>query len=161
MINLIKQYDLGTFLYKLLLAVIAAIFSYLMPVFPLMIAVGIVIFVDTAFGIWAVKKTEPEKFSSNALRKGLVTKLFFYQLVVVGIFLIDKLILHEFSAMFSDMPYIVTKLVAVALVMIEAVSIDEKFFVVYKKHIIQGVKDFINSYNTIKNEFKNDSKDKG
>lgn len=152
--NNLKEFDLGTFIYKLCLAVATAVFGYLMPVFPLMIAVGIVIFVDTAFGIWAVKKTEPEKFSSNALRKGLVTKLFFYQLVVVSIFLIDKLILHEFSSMLSEMEFLVTKLVAVALIMIEAVSIDEKFYIVHKKHIVQGLKDFINSYNTIKKEIQ-------
>lgn len=154
MINSIKNYDLGTFLYKLLLAVCTVVFGYLMPVFPLMIAVLIVIFIDTAFGIWAVKKTEPKNFSSNALRKGLVTKLFFYQLVVIGIFLIDKLILHEFSAMFSQMEFLVTKLVSVALILIEAVSVDEKFYIVYKKHIVQGIKDFINSYNTIKKEIQ-------
>ena len=152
--NNLKEFDLGTFFYKLLIAVCTAIFGYLIPVFPLMIAVGIVILIDTAFGIWAVKKTEPEKFSSNALRKGLVTKLFFYQLVVIGIFLIDKLILHEFSAMFSQMEFLVTKLVAVALIMIEAVSIDEKFYIVHKRHIVQGMKDFINSYNTIKKEIQ-------
>lgn len=154
MMNSLKQYDLGTFFYKLVLAVSTATFGYLVPVFPLIIAVGVVIFVDTIFGVWAVKKTAPKSFSSNALRKGFVTKLFFYQAVVIGIFLIDKLILHEFSALFSDMEFIVTKLVAVALIMIEGVSIDEKFYIVHKRHIVQGLKDFINSYNTIKNDIK-------
>lgn len=149
-----KEFNLKEFILDVTSKASIAVFGFFAPVVPLLLGVGVAIFIDTLFGIWAVKKTEPELFNSRALRKGLVTKLFFYQTVVIGIFIIDSLILHEFSSMFSELPLLITKLVAIALVLIEGVSIDEKFKKVHNKSIIQGIKDFINSYNTIKKDLK-------
>ena len=142
----------STFLSKTMAYIPVAVLAFISPVIPIIIAVGIAIFTDTVFGIWAVRKTNPKQFKSTVLRKGLVTKLFFYQTSVFTIYLIDKLILGEVLALFNSIPFIATKIVALALISIELVSINEKFEIVHNKSIIRGIKDFINSYNTIKKD---------
>jgi len=146
------EITLSTLLTKIMGYIPLAVLTFISPLIPVIIAVGIAIFTDTLFGIWAVKKTDPESFKSSVLRKGFVTKLFFYQSVVLTIFLIDSLILGEIIQLFNQIPHLATKIVALALIAIEAVSMDEKFKAVHNKSIVQGIKDFINSYNTIKKD---------
>lgn len=149
-----KDFNLKEFILNVTSKASIAVFGFFAPVYGVLAAVGLAIIVDTFFGVWKVKKTTPHLFSSTALRKGFVTKVVFYQVAVLTIFCLDYLVLMEFSKLFHSMDYLVTKLLGVSLIMIEAVSINESFKDVNGKNIIQGIKDFINSYNTIKKDLK-------
>jgi hypothetical protein len=132
--------------FKIILASIVAFFA---PALPLFFAVGLAIFMDTVFGVWKVKKTG-QVFSSSALRKGMVSKMVIYQSCVITMFLLDVWVVGEFMAIFNDINFVATKMLCMALITIEIISINENFEAVTGKSIFHGLKKFLNSYNEIK-----------
>jgi hypothetical protein len=88
-----------------------------------MILVGLAILTDFIFGIWKAIKLK-RKITSNALSRTIV-KMFIYQLVLIGTFLIDANIINELVKMFIDINLLITKLISLSLLYIEATSINE------------------------------------
>jgi sugar phosphate permease len=73
---------------KYLLELLVAITVVLAPIKAVMITVGILVFVDKLFGVWAAKK-RGEKFSSARMSHS-VTKALVYQSAVITGFLVEK-----------------------------------------------------------------------
>ena len=89
-----------------------------------MLLVGFFILLDSAFGIWAAKKTKI-KLTSRRLSR-FITKMFVYQIVIITVYALDVLILGEFFLTLLSIPMVVTKTVALMLIANETFSIDEK-----------------------------------
>lgn len=128
------------------------ILAFFSPVFPIMIAVGVAIALDTFWGIKAsIKKGKP--YSSKILRIRLLNKLLKYQLAVISFFAIDKLLLNEVMLHYFPIEFTLSKLLGIALCFVEFSSINESSKVLYEKSFFERFHGFIKSLKIFKKEF--------
>jgi len=110
-----------------LLGIIGAFF---LQISGILFLIGFAIFVDTLTGIWKAKKLgipiTSRKFSA------IVSKFFLYELAVIGFYLIDYWILNDIIMTFFSVPLMLTKILALTLVSIEVMSINENYISIRK-----------------------------
>lgn len=111
---------------KYLLTLCAA---FLAPLVPLLLIVGIVILIDTYYGIKAAKK-QGIKVNSRRFSR-VLDKSLKYSAVVILFHIINVFLLHDFIIIYTSIPFILTKLVTVFILITEGYSIDEKLLIVY------------------------------
>ena len=130
-----------------LLAVIGAFF---LPISGILFLVGFAIFVDTLTGLWKAKKLKIA-ITSRKL-SAVISKLFLYELAVIGFYLIDFWILNDIIKQFFSVPLMLTKILSLVLVSIEVMSINENYFAIRKISIWQGMKNLFSRAKEIKND---------
>jgi hypothetical protein len=118
-----------------LLAVIGAFF---LPISGILFLVGFAIFIDTLTGIWKAKKLKI-KITSRKL-SAIISKLFLYELAVIGFYLIDFWILNDIVKQFFSVPLMLTKILSLILVSIEVMSINENYFAIRQISIWDSMK---------------------
>ena len=118
-----------------LLAVIGAFF---LPISGILFLIGFAIFVDTLTGLWKAKKLKI-KITSRKL-SAIISKLFLYELAVIGFYLIDYFILNDIIKQFFSVPLMLTKILSLVLVSIEVMSINENYKAVKGIDIWQAMK---------------------
>jgi len=96
------------------------------PIYFMVFLVGLATIIDTGFGIWKAKSLG-EEVTSKLCRKGLVPKIKSYVLIVLLLFVADYYIVNEFTKLFISIEFVSTKLVSLALIIIEVRSMDESF----------------------------------
>jgi hypothetical protein len=121
-----------------LLAVVGAFF---LPISGILFLVGFAIFVDTLTGLWKAKKLKI-KITSRKL-SAIISKLFLYELAVIGFYLIDYFILNDIILKFFSVPLMVTKITALTLCSIELISISENYKIIYGINIWQSLKNLL------------------
>lgn len=120
-VNILNQFvELFKHNTTILFAVISA---FLAPIQPLLFAVGLMIFLDTITGVIRSMKLD-QTITSRKLSQ-IITKMLLYQGAIISLFLVEKLLLGEFIALFTTIKFFLTKIGAVTLVFIEAKSINE------------------------------------
>ena len=130
-----------------LLAVVGAFF---LPISGILFLVGFAIFVDTLTGIWKAKKLKIP-ITSRKL-SAVISKLFLYELAVIGFYLIDFWILNDIIKQFFSVPLMLTKILSLVLVSIEVMSINENYFAIRKISIWQGMKNLFSRAKEIKQD---------
>jgi hypothetical protein len=110
-----------------LLAIIGAFF---LPISGILFLIGFAIFIDTLTGIWKSKKLNIP-ITSRKL-SSIISKLFLYELAVIGFYLIDYWILNDIIMTFFSVPLMLTKILALTLVSIEVMSINENYIAIRK-----------------------------
>ena len=110
-----------------LLGIIGAFF---LPISGILFLIGFAIFIDTLTGIWKSKKLNIP-ITSRKL-SAIISKLFLYELAVIGFYLIDYWILNDIIMTFFSVPLMLTKILALTLVSIEVMSINENYFAIRK-----------------------------
>ena len=106
-----------------LLAVVGAFF---LPISGILFLIGFAILLDTITGIWKAKKIGLP-ITSRKL-SAIVSKLFLYEVAVIGFYLIDYFILNDIILTFFSVPLMLTKILSLVLVSIECISINENYF---------------------------------
>jgi hypothetical protein len=130
-----------------LLAVVGAFF---LPISGILFLVGFAIFVDTLTGIWKAKKLKIP-ITSRKL-SAIISKLFLYELAVIGFYLIDFWILNDIIMKFFSVPLMLTKILSLVLVSIEVMSINENYFSIRQISIWQGMKNLFSRAKEIKQD---------
>ena len=110
-----------------LLAIIGAFF---LPISGILFLIGFAIFIDTLTGIWKSKKLNIP-ITSRKL-SSIISKLFLYELAVIGFYLIDYWILNDIIMTFFSVKLMLTKILALTLVSIEVMSINENYIAIRK-----------------------------
>ena len=110
-----------------LLGIIGAFF---LPISGILFLIGFAIFIDTLTGIWKSKKLKIP-ITSRKL-SAIISKLFLYELAVIGFYLIDYWILNDIIMTFFSVPLMLTKILALTLVSIEVMSINENYIAIRK-----------------------------
>lgn len=110
-----------------LLGIIGAFF---LPISGILFLIGFAIFVDTLTGIWKSKKLKIP-ITSRKL-SAIISKLFLYELAVIGFYLIDYWILNDIILTFFSVKLMLTKILALTLVSIEVMSINENYISIRK-----------------------------
>ena len=127
--------------------------SFLIPIAPLLFIVGVTIFLDTVFGIMSsLKRGIP--ITSHRLSAGLLSKMLKYQLIIISVFFLDYYLLSEFVQIFFDkIPFIITKLVAVSMLLTEFLSLNENIKFIWNIDIIERIRNTIGKLFDIKKQF--------
>jgi len=118
-----------------LLAVVGAFF---LPISGILFLIGFAILVDTLTGLWKAKKLKIP-ITSRKL-SAIISKLFLYELAVIGFYLIDFWILNDIILKFFSVPLMLTKILSLVLVSIEVMSINENYKAVKGIDIWQAMK---------------------
>jgi hypothetical protein len=113
-------------LIKLYTSLLFPLIAFFAPIYVMVFLVGLATIIDTGFGIWKAKQLN-EEVTSKLCRKGLVPKIKSYVLIVLLLFVADKFIVNEFTKLFISIEFVSTKLVSLALIVIELKSMDESF----------------------------------
>ncbi len=140
------------------LKLIMIILAFLVPIKPLILIVGICIGLDTLFGIWRAKKRK-EKIDSRKL-SNIISKMILYDMAILLFFAIETFILSDIIGKFTDIPLILTKLVAMTLVSIELTSINESFLVIKGYSLWDKFKDLLKRAKSAKGEIEEFKKEK-
>lgn len=130
-----------------LLAVVA---SFFLPISGILFLVGFAIFLDTLTGLWKAKKLKIP-ITSRKL-SAVVSKLFLYEIAVIGFYLIDYFILNDIIMKFFSVPLMLTKILALILVSIECISINENYFAIRQISIWDSMKLLFARAKEIKND---------
>lgn len=131
---------------------LVSVVAFFLPVVPLILLVGVFILGDTGLGLWAAKR-RGEVISSRKLGN-IIPKMVLYQAAVVTAFLLDTFLLGEFISILFSIEILFTKLVALTLIFIEGVSIDENFTAITGKNMFRAFKEMITRTAELKDEIK-------
>lgn len=138
--NFKEQFLLWT--YALGVAVVAQI----APIIPLMLSVGLLITVDTVFGVWAAYKKKEVVSSSGFSR--LIVKMFVYQTVIITLFFYEKHITGDWIPLM--------KTAATMLSVVEVISILENSGIILDKPVFKYL---ITKLSSKSNKFGDDKKE--
>jgi hypothetical protein len=117
---------------------IAMLWAFLMPISGLLFLVGFVIVLDTVTGIWKSYKNKV-KITSRGL-SAIISKMLLYEVTVVLFYMIDTFILNNIILQFFSVELLLTKVLALILVSIEVMSINENYKAVKGLDLWQAMK---------------------
>jgi hypothetical protein len=129
---------------------IAMLWAFLMPISGLLFLVGFVIVLDTVTGIWKSYKNKV-KITSRGL-SAIISKMLLYEVTVVLFYMIDSFILNAIMLKFFSVPLLLTKVLALILVSIEVMSINENYKAVKGLDLWQAMKNLFARAKDIKKE---------
>jgi hypothetical protein len=134
--------------------ILISVLAFFSPIKPLILVVGLFIAVDTLMGLFKCYKLKIPIRSSVAAR-GIGSKIILYTGSVVMVYLLERLILGEFIMMFSTIPYIATKVIALVFCLIEIKSMDESYIDIKGYSLLTKVKELLMKIKKAKDELNN------
>lgn len=137
-------------IYKALLIPLVLFFA---PIYMMVFLVGLATLVDTGFGVWRAKSLG-EEVDSKKCRKGLIPKIRSYVFIVLILYVTDFYIVNELTKLFVSIEYVSTKLVSLALIIIEVKSMDESFKAVKGYSFISKLYDNIRNVKKVKDDMQ-------
>ena len=135
---------------KYIIQLFAVVGSFFLPISGILFLIGFAIFVDTLTGIWKSKKLGIP-ITSRKL-SAIVSKLFLYEVAVIGFYLIDKFILNDIILTFFSVPLMLTKILSLVLCSIEVISISENYKAVKGIDIWSAFKNLLQRSKEIKKD---------
>jgi hypothetical protein len=139
-----------TSIQKSMVQLLAVIGAFFLPISGILFLIGFAIVIDTITGIWKAKKLKI-KITSRGL-SAIVSKLFLYEVAVILTYLIDKFILNDIVLQFFSVPLMLTKILSLVLVSIEAISISENYKLVKGIDIWSSLKRLLQRSKEIKQD---------
>jgi len=139
------------------ITIVGILLTFLTPIIPLLILVGIAIAADTIFGIIRAKKLK-QKITSRKMSQ-IVSKMVLYQGAVILFYSIEHFILGDIIGLFTSIPLILTKLVTATLLSIELTSVSENVESAYGINLWKKFKEMVSRAKQVKEEledFKDD-----
>jgi hypothetical protein len=124
--------------------------AFFMPITGLMFLIWFAIFIDTITGVWKAKKLK-QPISSRRL-SAVISKMLLYEITVILFYLIDYFILNDIVLTFFSVPLMLTKILALILVSIEVVSINENYKAVKGLDLWQAMKNLFARAKEIKRD---------
>jgi hypothetical protein len=128
----------------------ATIGAFLMPISGLLFLVGFVIVLDTITGVWKSIKNKV-KITSRGL-SAIISKMLLYEVTVIMFYMIDQFILNNIILQFFSVELLLTKILALILVSIEVMSINENYKAVKGLDLWQAMKNLFARAKDIKKE---------
>lgn len=128
----------------------ATIGAFLMPISGLLFLVGFVIVLDTITGVWKSMKNKV-KITSRGF-SAIISKMLLYEITVVMFYMIDQFILNNIILQFFSVELLLTKVLALILVSIEVMSINENYKAVKGLDLWQAMKNLFARAKDIKKE---------
>lgn len=145
-------YTLFSKINQIIITIIGTLIAFVAPIYSLIILVLLAIIFDTVIGIWRSKKLQKE-ITSKAL-SAIAGKLFLYEGALILFWLVDLWIVGDFVGLAINIPFVLTKLIAITLVWIEIKSIDENIKEVKGISLFKKMKELISRVKSIKNDLE-------
>ena len=140
---------LQTYSFKLM-AIISAFF---MPICGILILIFSAVLLDTITGIWKAKKTK-QSVTSRKL-SAIISKILLYEATVMLFYAMDKFLLNDIIISFFSIELLTTKVLALVLVSVEIISINENFKAVKGLDLFASLKNLFARAKEVTSDFKN------
>ena len=131
----------------------AIIFSFFLPIVGILILIGAAVLLDTLSGIYKARKLK-QPITSRKL-SAIISKILLYEATVILFYLIDYFLVNEIVYSFFSIDMLVTKVLALTLVSIEVVSINENYKAIYGNDIWSALKNLFARAKEVTQDFKN------
>ena len=135
---------------KSMIKLLAVVGAFFLPISGILLLIGFAILVDTLTGLWKAKKLKLP-ITSRKL-SAVVSRLFLYEIAVIGFYLIDYFILNDIILKFFSVPLMLTKILSLILVSIECISINENYIAIRGISIWDSMKNLFSRAKEIKND---------
>lgn len=126
--------------------------SFFLPIQGILIMVGFAILIDTITGIWKSIKNG-DSITSRKL-SAFISKTLLYESTILLFFLMDSFILNDVVTQVFSIDLLTTKCVALVLVSIEIVSINENYKSVMNVDLWHRAKLLISRIKEVKQSLK-------
>ncbi len=137
----------------------AIILSFFLPIVGILILIAASVILDTITGIWKAKKLK-QPITSRRL-SAIISKILLYEATVMLFFAMDKFLLNDIVMQFFSIDLLTTKVLALVLVSIEVISINENYYAIYQKDLWDALKNLFARAKEVTSDFKNiNEKDK-
>jgi len=138
---------------------IAIVSSFFMPISGILILIGLSVILDTITGVWKARKLKTPVTSRKL--SAIISKILLYEVTVMLFYLIDYFILNDIVLTFFSVELMTTKILALVLVSIEVISINENFKAVKGIDLWASLKNLFARAKEVTQDFKDiNAKDK-
>ena len=133
--------------------------SFFMPISGILILIGVSVIVDTITGVWKSRKMKTP-ITSRKL-SAVISKILLYEVTVMLFYLIDYYIINDIVLTFFSVELLITKILALVLVSIEVISLNENIKAVKGIDIWDSLKNLFARAKEVTQDFKDiNAKDK-
>ena len=134
----------------------AIVSSFFLPISGILILIGVSVILDTITGIWKSYKLKT-KVTSRRL-SAIISKILLYEVTVMLFYLIDYYIINDIVLAFFSVELLITKILALVLVSIEVISINENVKKVKGLDIWTALKNLFARAKEVTQDFKDINK---
>ena len=128
------------------------ILSFLLPIYDIILLVGLAVFLDTITGVWSAIKTK-QQITSRAL-SSIISKTLLYEATLILFYLMDVAILNDIVSSIFSVELLTTKVLALTLLSVEIVSINENYKKVMNVDLWSALKNLFSRAREIKSDVK-------
>ena len=137
----------------------AIVSSFFLPISGILILIGVSVIVDTITGVWKSKKLGTP-ITSRKL-SAVISKILLYEITVMLFYLIDYFIINDIVLTFFSVELMITKILALVLVSIEVISLNENIKAVKGIDLWTSLKNLFARAKEVTQDFKDiNAKDK-
>ena len=127
--------------------------SFFLPISGILILIGVSVILDTLTGVWKSRKLGTP-ITSRKL-SAVISKILLYEVTVMLFYLIDYYILNDIVLTFFSVELMTTKILALVLVSIEVISINENYKAVKNIDLWESLKNLFARAKEVTQDFKN------
>ena len=131
----------------------AIVSSFFLPISGILILIGLSVILDTLTGVWKSRKLGAP-ITSRKL-SSVISKILLYEVTVMLFYLIDYYILNDIVLTFFSVELMTTKILALVLVSIEVISINENYKAVKNIDLWESLKNLFARAKEVTQDFKN------
>ena len=137
----------------------AIILSFFLPIVGILILIAASVILDTITGIWKAKKLK-QPITSRRL-SAIISKILLYEATVMLFYAMDYFLLNDIVISFFSIELLTTKILALTMVSIEVISINENYKAVKGIDLWASLKNLFARAKEVTSDFKNiNEKDK-
>ena len=137
----------------------AIILSFFLPIVGILILIAASVILDTITGIWKAKKLK-QPITSRRL-SAIISKILLYEATVMLFYAMDYFLLNDIVISFFSIELLTTKILALTMVSIEVISINENYKQVKGIDLWASLKNLLARAKEVTSDFKNiNEKDK-
>ena len=137
----------------------AIVSSFFLPISGILILIGVSVIVYTITGVWKSKKLGTP-ITSRKL-SAVISKILLYEVTVMLFYLIDYYIINDIVLTFFSVELMITKILALVLVSIEVISLNENIKAVKGIDLWTSLKNLFARAKEVTQDFKDiNAKDK-
>jgi hypothetical protein len=108
-----------------LLNAFAGLLLFFTPIQGLVIAVGLIVMLDTFTGVFKSIKLRGWSSIRSRTLSNIISKMLLYEMCILLLFPIDKFLLNDILIQLISVNYFATKLTCIVIILIEGTSIKE------------------------------------
>lgn len=108
-----------------LLNAFAGLLLFFTPIQGLVIAVGLIVMLDTFTGVFKSVKLRGWSSIRSRTLSNIISKMLLYEMCIILLFPIDKFLLNDLLLELISVNYFATKLTCIVIILIEGTSIKE------------------------------------